>query len=210
MNGWELLYIFIGYLSGSVLYSYLLPKYFLHVDVTEKSRDGNPGAANVFMYAGIPMGILVIFLELLKGFLPVHLALYRLDPSRLSFSLVLAAPVLGHAYPFWRKHRGGKAIAVSFGVLLGLYPVCAPIFSLIVFYLLFSLVIIVRPHLFRSVITFFLFFVCVLRKVRIPGIVLGCGIISMTVIRKHFVRYQGEKLEVRMPVHLFAGKQGRE
>lgn len=206
MNRWEVLYIFIGYMSGSVLYSYILPKYLLHIDVTEKSRDGNPGTANAFMYAGIPMGILVIALELLKGFLPVHLALERLDPSRLTFSLVLAAPVLGHAYPFWRWKNGGKAIAVSFGVLLGLYPVCAPVFYLIVFYLLFSLVIVVRPHFFRSVITFFLFFLCVLRKIRIPGIVLGCGLISTTVIRKHFMRYQGEKLEIKTPKCLFAGK----
>lgn len=204
MNRWEVLYIAVGYLSGSVLYSYILPKYFLHIDVTEKSKDGNPGAANVFMYAGIPMGMLVIVLELLKGFLPIHFALQRLEPSRLAFALVLAAPVLGHAYPFWRVNNGGKAIAVSFGVLLGLYPICGPVFYLILFYLLFSLVIVIRPHFYRSVITFILFFFCVLSRVKIPGIILGCGIISITVIRKHFLRYHGEKFEVRIPGHLFS------
>ena len=59
MTGKFLEYILIGYLSGSILYAYLLPRYLKHVDVTEKSGDGNPGAANAFLYAGIPMGILV-------------------------------------------------------------------------------------------------------------------------------------------------------
>ncbi|MGN1139680.1 MAG: glycerol-3-phosphate acyltransferase [Oliverpabstia sp.] len=202
INRWEeIIYILAGYLSGSVLYSYLLPKYLKKIDVTEKSEDGNPGAANAFLYAGIPMGILVIALELLKGFLPVHMALKRMDPRGLMFGLVMAAPVLGHAYPFWKNNKGGKAIAVSFGVLLGLYPIFEPVSYLIIFYLLFSLVIVISPHFYRSVVTFFMFFICVVRRIRIPGVVLGCGLISMTVIRKHFVRYHGEKPEVKIPLY---------
>ncbi|MDD3339650.1 MAG: glycerol-3-phosphate acyltransferase [Lachnospiraceae bacterium] len=198
----EIFYIICGYLSGSVLYSYLLPKYLKHMDVTQVSNDGNPGAANVFMHAGIPMGILVLFLELLKGFIPIHMALRTLDPARLPFGLVLAAPVLGHAYPFLNRKRGGKAIAVSFGVLLGLFPICEPVFALIFFYLLFSLCIIIRPHFYRSIVTFLLFFGMVLLRVPMEGIVLGCGLIAAIVIRKHFVRYHGEKMEVRVPIHL--------
>lgn len=202
INRWEeIIYILAGYLSGSVLYSYLLPKYLKKIDVTEKSEDGNPGAANAFLYAGIPMGILVIILELLKGFLPVHLAMKRMDPRGLMFGLVMAAPVLGHAYPFWRNNKGGKAIAVSFGVLLGLYPIFEPVSYLIIFYLLFSLVIVISPHFYRSVLTFLLFFICVVRRIRVPGVVLGCGLISLTVIRKHFVRYHGEKLEIKIPLY---------
>ena len=41
-----------GYLSGSVLYAYLIPKQFCHVDIRTLSDDGNPGTANAFKYAG--------------------------------------------------------------------------------------------------------------------------------------------------------------
>ena len=40
----HLFFIFLGYLSGSVLYAYLLPKYIKKIDVTKESADGNPGA----------------------------------------------------------------------------------------------------------------------------------------------------------------------
>ena len=111
-------YILIGYLSGSVLYAYLLPRYLKHVDVTEKKRGRKSGAANAFLYAGIPVGVLVLVMELLKGFVPVHLAMGRLPAAEPLFGLVMAAPVLGHAFPWGKRRRGGKAIAVSFGVLL--------------------------------------------------------------------------------------------
>lgn len=195
----ELLFIVGGYLSGSVLYSYLLPKYLKKTDITQVSDDGNPGTANVFKCVGIPMGILVLCLELLKGFLPVHLALRTVAFSRNAFALILAAPVLGHAYPFWNLKKGGKSIAVSFGALLGLIPVWTPVLVLAAFYLSFSLIIIIQPHFFRSVITYLLFTGGVLCTVPIPSVVFGCAMISLIVIRKHFVRYQGEKLKIKIP-----------
>ena len=83
-------YIIGGYLSGSVLYSYLLPKALKGIDITAESPDGNPGTANAFTCAGIPIGILVLCMELLKGYLPVHLALREVNPARWSFALILA------------------------------------------------------------------------------------------------------------------------
>lgn len=67
----EWCYIIGGYLSGSILYSYLLPKALKGIDITAESPDGNPGTANAFTCAGIPIGILVLCMELLKGYLPV-------------------------------------------------------------------------------------------------------------------------------------------
>lgn len=108
----EWCYIIGGYLSGSILYSYLLPKALKGIDITAESPDGNPGTANAFTCAGIPIGILVLCMELLKGYLPVHLALREVNPARWSFALILAAPVFGHACPFftaterWKSHCG--------------------------------------------------------------------------------------------------------
>ena len=131
----ELFFILVGYLSGSILYAYLLPKYICHIDIMKDSHDHNPGTFNAFALAGTQVGILVIALELLKGFLPVWLASHILDTRRWMFAFVLCAPVAGHAFPLFYPKRGGKAIAVSFGVLLGLLPRYRPVLLLIFFYL---------------------------------------------------------------------------
>lgn len=198
LAGEWLVFLMLGYLSGSVMYAYLIPRYLKHVDVTEKSQDGNPGTANAFLYAGIPVGILVLLLELMKGFLPVHLAMERLPAADPLFGLVMAAPVLGHAFPLGRGRQGGKAIAVSFGVLLGIWPIREPFLLLVVLYLTFSLIIVVTPHFFRSIVTFLLLFAGTAVLVKLPGIVAGCGGICGTVIWKHLSRYQGEKFQVHL------------
>ena len=58
-----LFYSFFGYLSGSVLYSYLIPKYFCHVDVRTVNEDQNPGAFNAFSVAGLRIGLPVRYRE---------------------------------------------------------------------------------------------------------------------------------------------------
>lgn len=202
MIGQYFFYILGGYLSGSVLYGYVLPKYVKKIDIIKESPDQNPGVANAFIYAGAPIGICALVLELLKGYLPVHVAMQMLEQRNLMFGFVLAAPVLGHAFPFWNPKMGGKSIAVSFGVLLGLIPYWSPVLTLAVCYLMFSLVIVIRPHLFRSIATFAIFFGMVVIK-RMPlGIVTGAGILSCTVIWKHLIKYQNERLEIS-----FLGRQ---
>ena len=102
----------IGYLSGSILFARIVPKQLRGVDVVRLSDDGNPGTANAFAFAGPVVGSSVLILELAKGFAPVYHAAQRLDTANIAFSLVLAAPVLGHAFPvYWGFKGGGKAIA---------------------------------------------------------------------------------------------------
>ena len=110
-------FIMAGYLSGSVMYAYLFPKWIKKIDIRTLSPDRNPGTANAFMYAGIPIGIIVIIFELLKGALPVYSASKLLNKEVPLFAFVMAAPVIGHAYisqgkrrksdrrVFWRRDR---------------------------------------------------------------------------------------------------------
>ena len=102
-----LFYSFFGYLSGSVLYSYLIPKYFCHVDVRTVNEDQNPGAFNAFSVAGPRIGLLCVLCDIGKGFLPVFLAAHSSAVSMGSwiFALILLAPVAGHAWPFLQPAR---------------------------------------------------------------------------------------------------------
>lgn len=193
-----LIFIIMGYLSGSILYAYLIPKLILKIDIRENSTDENPGAANAFINGGIFCGILVLLFELGKGFFPVWIAAKSLNIENILFSGVIVAPVIGHAYPVFNFKNGGKAIAVSFGVLLGLYRIVEPLFFLVFFYILFSIIIIINPHFFRSIVTFSLFSLTCLLLENNNSIILGCIIISSIVIHKHFLKYQGEKLRVNL------------
>ena len=86
-----------GYLLGSTLFAYVLPKLTRHIDIREMSEDGNPGTYNAFRYGGTVCGICVLLLELLKGFFPVWLCERTVGLQSPWFAAVMAAPVLGHA-----------------------------------------------------------------------------------------------------------------
>lgn len=191
-----LFFTVLGYVSGSVLYAYLLPKWFKNMDICEMSDDGNPGTANAFKHAGVGIGSLVIVCELLKGTVPVFLGTRFLDVTNWLFLPVLLAPVVGHAFPFFLKGKGGKAIAVSFGVLLGFAPHIRYALVLAVFYLVFSLLIVIEPHFYRSVYTFSCFSLAAI--LCFPNMIMkvGCSIMSIIVVLKHLEKYHGEKCKV--------------
>ncbi len=188
-----LFFTVLGYFSGSVLYGYWLPKWFKNIDVCEQSNDGNPGTANAFIHAGVGIGSMVILCELLKGILPVYFAVRCLDVRNWLFVPVVLAPVLGHAFPFFSKGKGGKSIAVSFGVLLGFFPNLNYALALAVFYLIFSLLFVVEPHFYRSIYTFVCFSIA--GSLLAPDWIMGvcCILISVIVIIKHLEKYHGEK-----------------
>ncbi|MBO1678767.1 glycerol-3-phosphate acyltransferase [Bittarella massiliensis (ex Durand et al. 2017)] len=181
-----LFYALLGFLSGSILYSALLPRWLRGVDVIADSDDHNPGATNAFLLAGVQVGTLCVLCDLAKGFFPVFLAAERLPTQeRLLFSLVLAAPVLGHAFSPWRRGRGGKAITASFGALLGLLPGSLVVFWLAALYLFFSLIAVIPDHRLRTLATFSLFAGGSFLLCPNKCIAAGCTLISAAVIFRH-------------------------
>ena len=96
---------------------------------------GNIGATNVARAAGKTAGALTLVGDVLKGLLPVALAAQRGvgDGAR---ALVALAAFTGHLYPCFLGFQGGKGVAVSLGVLLGLAPlgmaIAVPFFLLTV------------------------------------------------------------------------------
>ena len=191
----------LGFILGSIHFAYLVPVLIKKVDIREIPSDHNPGVANAFMYGGFFCGLISLILELAKGFVPVFIAQYFLDIHSLLFVTILVAPVLGHAFPFFQKEKGGKAITASFGVLLGLFPEFRPAVYLALFFIFFSLVVVVSPHSFRSVVTFGMFALCVFFTVKILSVQIGSFVIAAIVIYRHFIKYQGEPLSVRIFRH---------
>ena len=179
-------YIVLGYVSGGVMFGYVVPKVLRGIDVRSLSSDGNPGTANAFFYGGASCGLVVLLCDLLKGMVPVYLAAREIGTEHMAFSLVMAAPVLGHAFPFLGgRRKGGKGIAVSFGVLLGLYPMFTDLWLLIFWYLLFTLVIIIDPHSFRTAVTYLCWLLSGICFKLNLAVTVGNCLISFVVLDKH-------------------------
>ena len=116
-----LLFALAGYVSGSIMYSYLIPKLFCGVDIVKEGEDHNPGMTNVMRCVSVKLGVLCLLLDVAKGFAPVFLAkLYVPDFKNMLFALVIAAPVLGHAFTPILKFKGGKGFASYLGMILAI------------------------------------------------------------------------------------------
>ncbi|MCM1188785.1 MAG: glycerol-3-phosphate acyltransferase [bacterium] len=191
----QLIMILMGLLCGSVLFGSFLPRVMKGIDVTKLAEDQNPGTANAMKYAGIPVGILCLIGDILKGVIPVHLAAYMgLETGRL-FPFIMAAPVFGHAYSLFHRGKGGKAIAVSFGVLIGLFPVNRELLGLLcLLYIAYSTLIRINPHTRRTRITFLCFAAgaTVLKLTERLAVEcwLGALLVSGVVICKNSIRQQ--------------------
>jgi Predicted membrane protein len=184
-----LLWTAVCFFSGSVMYSYLIPKVFYKKDITKISKDGNPGCGNVFTCVGVPCGIICLLLELAKGAVPVWLALRYVNPDNIMFAGVLAAPVLGHAFSPMLKNHGGKAIAVTFGSYIGLCPHSMILFLLAIPFVFFSTVLRITPHSLRVMLTYLVTLISALFFENKFSVLLAAVIITAAVIYRHIGDY---------------------
>lgn len=115
----DFLWILLAFLSGALPLSYWLGRLALGVDIRDYG-DGNPGAANVWRAGGAGWGWLAILLDYFKGAVPVGLANFVFGVDGGWLTAVALAPILGHAFSPFLRFRGGKALAVTFGIWSGL------------------------------------------------------------------------------------------
>jgi acyl phosphate:glycerol-3-phosphate acyltransferase len=122
----------VAYLLGSIPTGYLIAK-ARGIDI-RKVGSGNIGATNVFRTLGKPAGIFVLMVDALKGFVACYFVgplTYRWlagplgnDSTTHEFLKIVGGflAILGHNYTCWLQFKGGKGIATSAGVVLGLLP----------------------------------------------------------------------------------------
>lgn len=151
----DLIYIVFAYLCGSVLFARVFGQIFYRHDVTQDGGDRNPGTFNAFKFGGFWMGLLTLIGDLAKGIIPVFMYTHGLkDKPGFALAFVIAAPVIGHAFPIFSHFKGGIGIAVSFGTLLGLYPNMLPVLFLAATFVFFSVVVKISPHYYRTIAAF--------------------------------------------------------
>lgn len=114
-----------AYLLGAVPFGLLLGK-ARGVDIRQHGSR-NIGATNAGRVLGRKWGLLCLTLDIVKGFLPTFAAYWLIadkpDAATLVMWLVIAlAAVLGHVFPVYLRFRGGKGVATTIGVALGIFP----------------------------------------------------------------------------------------
>ncbi len=110
--------ILIAYLFGSISAAIIVCKVMGLPDPRTQGSN-NPGATNVLRIAGKKPAAITLIADMLKGFLPVLLAVL-LNTDELTLVLVAIAAFLGHLYPIFFGFKGGKGVATAFGVILAL------------------------------------------------------------------------------------------
>jgi glycerol-3-phosphate acyltransferase PlsY len=128
-----------AFLLSSCPFSVIIGRWFLGKDIRDYG-DANPGAANVFRAGGQKLGYLAVLLDIAKGIPFVFLAHTVFGLSNWVVVLAGAGAILGHAFSPFLRWRGGKAIAVTFGVLIAL-PQHEALFAFVVFVIVGILVL---------------------------------------------------------------------
>ena len=117
--------VLLAYFIGSIPSAIWVSKWFFGIDVRDYGSN-NAGATNTFRVIGKVAGFIVLFFDILKGWISVKLLtnLIFYDPNSLEFInmqlIVGITAVLGHVFPIYEKFQGGKGVATLMGIILAI------------------------------------------------------------------------------------------
>ncbi|MFC7060339.1 glycerol-3-phosphate 1-O-acyltransferase PlsY [Halobacillus seohaensis] len=113
------IFIIAAYLIGAIPSGLIVGKVGYGIDIREHGS-GNLGGTNTFRVLGLKAGLLVTGSDILKGTLATVLPV--LLGAEVIPLIVGIFAVIGHMYPIFAGFKGGKAVATSGGVVLGVNP----------------------------------------------------------------------------------------
>ncbi|MFW2371551.1 MAG: glycerol-3-phosphate 1-O-acyltransferase PlsY [Gammaproteobacteria bacterium] len=108
-----------GYLTGSISTAIITCKLMGLADPRTVGSN-NPGATNVLREGGKKAAVITLLGDMLKGLVPVLIAVMINMPDEVIAATGLAA-FLGHLYPVYYGFKGGKGVATLLGVLIGIH-----------------------------------------------------------------------------------------
>lgn len=123
------LFVPLAYLIGSIPFGFLVARWVRGIDIRTVGS-GNVGATNVGRILGFRYFVLVMLLDLFKGFGPTFGFPIAVEAITGQAVPVLAVPValaaiLGHNFSIFLRLKGGKGVATSLGAVIALDPVAA-------------------------------------------------------------------------------------
>jgi glycerol-3-phosphate acyltransferase PlsY len=134
----------IAYLLGSIPTAVWIGRLRFGIDVREHGSK-NAGATNTFRVLGKKPGIIVLIIDIVKGVAAASLPffcferhlLFQAAESLDQVEIIAAiSAVTGHVFPLFARFKGGKGVATSLGVIIGLAPLAASI-CIVIFLIVF-------------------------------------------------------------------------
>ncbi|MDD5281706.1 MAG: glycerol-3-phosphate 1-O-acyltransferase PlsY [Candidatus Omnitrophica bacterium] len=122
---WIIAALVASYLLGSIPTAYLFGRILKGIDI-RKVGSGNVGATNAMRALGRGPGITVLLLDILKGFIVVvflgdYFVNKQIFTQEYNLRIIMGlCSICGHNWTIFLRFKGGKGIATTFGVLLGL------------------------------------------------------------------------------------------
>lgn len=118
---YALIIFIICYLIGAINPAIILSNKILKTDIRDLGS-GNAGTTNVYRVMGLPMAILVFFLDLFKVFVAwgisiLILKIFKQNEVQTLSSFMLGV-LIGHCYPIYYGLKGGKGVATMIMALL--------------------------------------------------------------------------------------------
>lgn len=112
----------VAYMIGNINPAILIGKWRRGIDIRDINSK-NAGTSNVTMTIGWRWGMFVLFLDIMKGFLPVIVVRLIYPNDDVSWFVTGFGAILGHIYPVFYRFKGGKGSATFGGVLFATVPV---------------------------------------------------------------------------------------
>ena len=125
----DIVLIVTAYMIGSIPTAVWIGRVFFRTDIREHGS-GNAGATNTLRTLGKKAGLVVLIIDILKGWLAVGLIClsgYASGSAQwilLEVTMAIAA-ILGHIFPIYVGFKGGKGVATLFGMILAIQPLVA-------------------------------------------------------------------------------------
>lgn len=174
----------------------LLGRRFAHTDI-RRFGDANPGAANAWKAGGARIGAVAILLDWAKGALPVGLAHFAAGIDGWALVPIALAPIIGHAFSPFLGFKGGKALAVTFGVWFGVTFAEGPI-VLGMFFILFLVVL--DAHAWAAILGMLCFGIfLIVREFDAPTLAIWVGNLSILMWKhrrelREPIRWRGQRV----------------
>ena len=120
MSGVIIIAAIAAYLIGAIPFGLLFARWLTGRD-PRSHGSGNIGATNAMRTGGKKVGALTLLADVLKGTIPVAIAM-MLDSEPMLIAAVALAAFIGHIFPVYLRFKGGKGVATMFGVVIPWMP----------------------------------------------------------------------------------------
>ena len=171
-----------SYLIGSIPFAFIITKISGQGDI-RKIGSGNIGATNVLRTGNKYITALVLFFDILKGYVPtiVFANYFELNYNELTIYALGSLAILGHLFPIWLRFKGGKGVATYIGYIFAVNYILGVFFVFLWLFIAFLTKYSSLASIFSLIVVPFLMLFLSYK----PSILLFFFIISILLIIKH-------------------------